>query len=147
MESIDKVVRLGTGQTGGGRHFSVYAHIRYDGAQLSISGVEGPTASGNALGSCGQIVMERPSVKPAPGWTPALVSAFYDVWEAFHLNGMRAACSHQRALGWTYGTHAGQTCFICGYAIGSAWLHETVPEWALDFLAALPDTDITPAWV
>lgn len=38
-------------------------------------------------------------------------------------------------------------CPVCGYKFGSAWLHEDVPEDVLSWLQALPETDITPAWV
>lgn len=38
-------------------------------------------------------------------------------------------------------------CPVCGYKYGSAWNREAVPEDVLQFLAGLPDTDITPAWV
>lgn len=38
-------------------------------------------------------------------------------------------------------------CDVCGYKYGTKWLHEDVPADVLDFLAALPDTDRTPAWV
>jgi hypothetical protein len=34
-----------------------------------------------------------------------------------------------------------------GYSYGSQWLTEEVPEEVLAYLAALPDTTVTPAWV
>ena len=33
------------------------------------------------------------------------------------------------------------------YRYGTAWLKEKVPQEVLDFLVALPETDIQPAWV
>lgn len=38
-------------------------------------------------------------------------------------------------------------CSVCGYKYGSAWLKEEVPQEVVDFLASLPDSTITPAWV
>lgn len=41
----------------------------------------------------------------------------------------------------------GKVCSVCGYKYGSAWLYEPLPQEVVDFLAALPYTDMTPAWV
>lgn len=41
----------------------------------------------------------------------------------------------------------GKPCEVCSYKYGTAWLHEDVPTGVLEWLQALPDTDITPAWV
>lgn len=38
-------------------------------------------------------------------------------------------------------------CPVCGYKYGSEWLKREVPEDVLQWLHALPDTDIKPAWV
>lgn len=38
-------------------------------------------------------------------------------------------------------------CEVCGYKFGTAWLKEEVPQDVLQFLASLPETDKTPAWV
>lgn len=38
-------------------------------------------------------------------------------------------------------------CPECGYKYGSAWLKEAVPAEVIDRLKALPETDVTPAWV
>jgi hypothetical protein len=38
-------------------------------------------------------------------------------------------------------------CPVCGYAYGSAWLKEELPQEVVDFLTALPETDQIPAWV
>ena len=38
-------------------------------------------------------------------------------------------------------------CEVCGYAYGSQWLREEVPADVLAFLAALPESALTPAWV
>ena len=55
IHHIDKVIRFGTKKTTGGRFYSVYARIYYRNGALSITGIEGPLASGNCLGSAGQI--------------------------------------------------------------------------------------------
>ena len=49
------------------------------------------------------------------------------MWKRWHLNGMRSACEHQRELGQTYKSHPDAKCDTCGYALGSAWLHEALP--------------------
>jgi hypothetical protein len=38
-------------------------------------------------------------------------------------------------------------CPVCGYKYGSAWLCEKVPAKVVAWLRALPETDVTPAWV
>lgn len=56
------------------------------------------------------------------------------------------------SLGWVYPKDFDdglltKPCPVCGYKYGSAWLKEDVPEEVINFLKALPDTKITPAWV
>ena len=149
--SINKVVRLGSVKTYAGRSASIYCKIKFKHGKLSISGVEGPLPSGNALGGCGQIDThlrdEQESIKLAPSWTRDMIKRFFEVWSEWHLNDMNAECEHQRAFGWKYTTHSGQSCPTCGYQIGTKWLRREVPEDVLDFLRALPETDKTPAWV
>lgn len=99
---INKTVRIGTVEIGG-RPADVFCRVKFEGGKLSISGVEGPLRNGDARGSCGQIEMHMGNgdgVKPAPGWTPALIQKFLETWRAWHLNDMRAGCEHQRAKGW-----------------------------------------------
>lgn len=147
-QQFEKVVRLGTAKTCGGRHYSIYAKIKFDGKKLSISGVEGPLPSGNCLGGAGQIDMHKPIVETlAPGWSRSTLKRFWDTWARWHLNDMQAACEHQRAKGETYKTHPDAICPDCNYSLGSKWLTEAVPDDVLQFLVALPETDKTPAWV
>lgn len=38
-------------------------------------------------------------------------------------------------------------CPVCGYKYGTSWLKEEVPQEVIDWLFALPDTKVEPAWV
>lgn len=146
--------------------------------RLSITGVDGPLRGGDALGACGQIV--DAVRKCATTWDHDVLLRFCDVWDAWHLNDMRAGCVHQRAMGWMmcpgHADHDQQCaeplmwpvtrppspgsamircqydaimakCPVCGYAYGSAWLYEPVPDAVLDFLESLPDAPTRPAWI
>lgn len=94
------------------RFVPVFARVEYgaDG-RLSISGVVGPRATGNCVGSCGQINMSFKEydkrghmtlndLRLAPGWTRAKLRQFFDIWDRWHLNDMSPMCEHQRAAGW-----------------------------------------------
>jgi hypothetical protein len=100
MNDFTKVYRIGTAKTYGGRFYSIYVKAEYKDGILSITGVEGPLASGNCLGGCGQIDVE---LKPenlyntAPGWTVGSIKRLMEIWDRWHLNDMRAGCEHQRA--------------------------------------------------
>lgn len=154
-----------------GRFYPVFLKVEIKDGTLSISGVEGPTQSGNAHGSCGQIDMEfdhrymkdndkryehpimSSELRFSKGWNSNKWLDLLDVWKNWHLNDMHAECEHQRALGWTYEEHhdketyKGENCPVCGYSIGSAWLKVELPQSVIDFLVSLPDTDRKPAWV
>lgn len=123
---------------------NAFAEINWDGRRLSIHGVVGPQANWNCRGSCGQCVDEIETVEPNADWTPEMVKTFCSVWRRWHLNDMRAGCSHQRWLGIT---EVGKSCPICGYKYGHSWLTEEVPQEVIDWLQSLPDTKIEPAWV
>lgn len=164
-EAFTRTLRPGTVPTWGGGRMSVFVSVKFDGERLSITGVEGPRANGNATGSVGQIAMgyahrdpadndarERTPTGPeafnfAAGWDAEAWLSLLDVWKRWHLNDMRAECEHQRELGWKYETHKGQACPVCGYVIGTEWRRETVPADVLDFLLGLPESDRVPAWV
>lgn len=74
----------------------VFIHIQWDGSELSISGVEGPNANGDCLGSCGQITLGgEHHTDRIPEY-----DRIAEVWAAWHLNDMRPGCEHQRAEGW-----------------------------------------------
>lgn len=90
--TIDKVCRLGSAAEIG----STFIHIQYKGGRLSITGVEGPTASGGARGSCGQIGDHLTVEEYAPGWDAEKLAKLAEIWDRWHLNDMRPGCEHQR---------------------------------------------------
>ena len=174
---MNKVVRLGTAKTYRGRSYSIFCRIKYENGKLSITGVEGPTAGGNAIGACGQIDMhlrsEQHIIKLAPGWSRATLARFFDIWGQWHLNDMKAGTPMQEAY---LIAHASEYEAIkaqsdkCishyewaadvlnkaglnpapdrpGYAYGTKWLSVEVPSDVVEFLESLPDTDRQPAWV
>jgi hypothetical protein len=171
--ALHKTVRLGTVRTYIG-DTSVFCKIDFDGCRLSIIGVEGPKLNGDAVGSCGQIVMHllghEKIITPAPGWTHAMIAQFLTVWDRWHLNDMRAGSPAQHA--WLesnpidpkdcaypeshYDVASARLAaaglnpdpnFNGGYRYGSGWLSEEVPAEVIDWLRGLPDTDAQPAWV
>jgi hypothetical protein len=169
MENFTKVVRLGVYCPGfGGRGFSVFCAIEYKDGRLRITGVEGPLASGNARGGCGQISMHMDSeyldhLVYAPGWNREKAERFIAIWNEWHLNDMKAGTPAQEAElknhtwpGYSV-SHYNWACKVLseaglqpdnGYSYGSAWLKVDVPEDVLEWLLrALPDTDKKPAWV
>jgi hypothetical protein len=100
MEDFTKVVRIGSVEDG--RPHSVFCEIRYQGGNLSISGVEGPLGNGDAIGACGQLDLLQISFSSyAKGWSAELVQRFSDVWKKWHLNDMRPGCEHQVGPEWT----------------------------------------------
>jgi hypothetical protein len=112
MKNFSKVVRIGTTSFYRNSAANVFAKIEFKEGKLSISGVEGPKPNGDAWGGCGQIVMgyagtdkrypKPKTITPAPGWTPEMVARFWQVWERWHLNDMKAGCEHQRGPGWDF---------------------------------------------
>ena len=86
-----------SGSTRGARAF---ACIEYENGKLSICGVVGPTSDGNCRGSAGQCREEIAAGTPAEGWTEDMLKMFSDIWKRWHLNDLKAACEHQRELGW-----------------------------------------------
>lgn len=219
-----------------------FAKIEFENGRLSICGVIGPTASGNARGSCGQCVDEIRLGDPVDGWNKEMLQKFCDIWDQWHLNDMVPYCIHQKELGWDklavkkvtlynyrlrresydrkrsaesaaikalklgisftpteeqvkyatipykitipqeaspeiledyepkksiYPGDEGATfekqlgwlyptdhpdgiltkpCPVCGYKYGTAWKKEEVPQDVIDWLFALPDTEVQPAW-
>jgi hypothetical protein len=95
----ERTYLVGTGDTGKPLHIEIEIRA-HEGKpdELSICGTY-DGASGQILESLGELSPDR----LAPGWTPARVDELRSIWEHWHLNGMHAGCSHQRALGWGHG--------------------------------------------
>jgi hypothetical protein len=168
---FSKVVRIGTINTGWKRprFSSIYLNIKYKDGRLSITGVVGPTRTGNAHGSCGQIIMgfkeydkrgwtTLSALKLAPNWTLGMVRRLFDVWAEWHLNDMQSGTPAQQAYlkrfpvtDYTY-TKACEALKAVdlyedeGHEYGRNWQVVKVPANVLKFLKGLPDTDLTPAW-
>jgi hypothetical protein len=169
MKSFVKVVNPGKVKIGT-RFHEMFVRIEYrPNRELSICGVAGPWHSGNCAGSCGQCDegLEKISVFHK-GWSKEKAGKLRQVWNDWHLNHMRPGCVHQaewdtskmlempdgkeKEAGWvTIDEHPEgllcKPCPVCGYKYGSAWNKEEVPDGVLDWLRALPDTEIHPAWV
>ncbi len=163
MENWNKVVRIGTVEIDA-RPVSVFCKIKMENGTLSITGVEGPKRNGDAVGSCGQIVMslQAPNVTPAPGWKLDTIARFLDIWREWHLNDIQAGTPAQTAALKDMPaakhpvSHYSAACAFLkerglnpdnGYQYGSAWLKVAVPDDVVAWLRALPDTDRKPAWV
>jgi len=80
---------------------NVFCEITFKDGELSIHGVVGPKANGDARGGCGQINMSFAESYPdptfTPPWTRELFDRFMSTWDQWHLNDMRAGCQHQRS--------------------------------------------------
>lgn len=109
---MNKIVRIGTLPAGyPARRVDVFAKIEFKDGKLSISGTVGPMSNGDAHGSSGQFIMSfkeyddrghdtLANIEPAPGWDVASIKRFFDAWDTWHLNDMRAGCEHQRGSDW-----------------------------------------------
>lgn len=173
-----KVVRIGDAPFYTGKSFmAVFVEIEYRAGELSIHGVEGPLASGNAKGACGQIDMHMDgeyldSLRYAKGWTREKVVELLFVWKRWHLNKLKAGSPRQEEflrrnpelVKATYPeSHYDKALKVLGeaglnpdaeylhdgkpYEYGKAWLFETVPNDVIEWLKGLPDSDREPAWV
>lgn len=80
----------------------VFVAVEWDGARLSLSGVEGPLRNGDARGGAGQITEALDRITElGEGWgSHVTVVRLRQLWERWHLNDMRPGCEHQRADGW-----------------------------------------------
>jgi len=83
----------------GGRWVSLWLRIEYKNGGLSISGVEGPLATGNAIGACGQCGINE-SARPTEGYDLATLAKLREVWDRWHLNGTRPYSPEMAAAGW-----------------------------------------------
>jgi len=134
--------------------------------ELSITGVEGPKANGDAFGSCGQCVHSLDELEVLEdGWTPEMVATLRDIWNRWHLNAMRAGTiaqtEHLRTLtfpgypvshfDWAKEQLAAvglqpDTSVDPPYSYGSAWLYEPLPEATLAWLRHLPESTVKYPW-
>jgi len=159
--SYDEFMDRGSGQV------RVFVSIKFDGERLSLTGVEGPKANGDARGGCGQIHMswtdEYLEELASGDLDRRQVRKLRDVWKRWHLNDLRAGTpaqmEHMRGLTfpgypvdhytWTKDelTSAGlQPDPETGYSYGSAWLFEEVPAEVIDWLASLPVSSVPYHW-
>lgn len=95
----ERTYLVGTGDTGKPLHIEIQIRER-DGKpeELSITGTY-DGGGGQIRESLGELSPDR----LAPGWTAAKLDDLRSIWDHWHLNGMRAGCSHQVALGWGHG--------------------------------------------
>lgn len=172
---MKKTIRIGTIPNYNGRALDMFAKIEASEGRLSISGVIGPKRNGDADGSCGQFIMSFKeyhhhghdsitNITPASGWDAETVKRFFDAWDRWHLNDMKAGSVVQEEFlrrnpvvavyPESHYTKASEALAAAGlnpdsdgYKYGSAWKREDVPADVIEFLAGLPDTDKVPAWV
>lgn len=70
----------------------------------------------------------RSVVAPNKGWTIVNLRRMADLAESWHLNDMRAGCSHMPVRSGAYDVHCFDTCSAgTGYRFGRSWLIEEVP--------------------
>lgn len=112
MEAFKRVYRVGTVDGRRGR-CSYYVCAEFDGRKLSLQGVEGPLASGDCLGSCGQARdgLTRDDFEPGEGWTRESAARLSDIWERWHLNDMNASDAAMRRDGWEEEASQEALCF------------------------------------
>lgn len=90
---------VGTGATGKPLHVEIEIRAREGKPdELTITGTY-DGGGGQILESLGQLSADR----LAPGWTSSKLEELRSIWERWHLNGLQAGCTHQRALGWGHG--------------------------------------------
>lgn len=173
---MEKIVCIGAAKPSwSATPYRVYCKIKVEdrpkGRCLSITGVEGPLHNGNAVGGCGQIIMDEWGiVEYAHGWSRGLEEKFRATWKRWHLNDMTSGSPAQEA--WLrenpitavypecHYTKACEALAGAGlnpdsnylhngklYKYGNAWLFEELPKEVIDFLNALPISEHTPAWV
>jgi hypothetical protein len=141
-----------------------FIDISYTNGKLSLTGVEGPKSNGDCVGSAGQIIMSKwaPS-EYTPGYDAQVIVKLREVWDAWHLNDLKAGSPAQEAhlkahpVTATYpeshyekvrdslaaaGLHPDPGYLLNGkpYAYGSAWLAVPVPQDVVDWLFSLPTT-------
>lgn len=56
------------------------------------------------------------------------VSRIAEIWERWHLNALKAGCTHQKQGDYSNHEIAQQVCPHTGYKYGTSWLYEEIPE-------------------
>lgn len=121
MKIINPIMK----KTYGGRSYRVFLKIDFNSTPqnmhpegyFSISGVEGPLPSGNALEGCGQIDIhlkkeDRAEWKYLEGFNDKIMDQIFDIWGKWHLKDI-----------------------------------SEIPEEVKQFILSLPDTKAEPAWI
>lgn len=141
----------------------LYVRASWDGHRLSMVGVAGPKANGDARGSSGQCVDELDEVTIwHHGWDAAKGARLKAIWQRWHLNDMRAGSQVQEdwlranPVEATYPeSHyekasealaaAGLNPDANGYKYGHAWKTEEVPEEIIrELFAFTPSQRVCP---
>jgi hypothetical protein len=111
-----------------------HAPIPADALEVAICGTVWPAKRDGSrdrryrdCAAAGQIIEELRKVGTAR------VQRVADLWDRWHLNGMRPNCSHMATTEYARGL----TCPATGYESGTAWLYESLPA---DVLAELRAT-------
>lgn len=93
---------------------------------------------------------------------PQQFTVLMNIWDYWHLNGLRAGCEHQRAFKdvllqnkivgpeFFYANNYGEVvklsgfgkCPECGYKYGSEWKHERIPLWITEIICDLFDMNV-----
>lgn len=103
MKPFKRVYRIGRVPVWEGKMAGYYVCAEYrEGGELSITAVEGPKSNGDCIGSCGQASdgLTAEGLELGEGWSKASVARLAEIWEAWHLNHMRAYDSAMRADDW-----------------------------------------------
>jgi hypothetical protein len=160
MNAFTRHLHIGRASCG-----EVFVTIKYALGNLSIVGVEGPMADGNARGGCGQIIDALAEITTyAEGWDAAQVAMLRAAWETYHLNDCQAGSPAQTAYlrahpiedRLNHYTKACEALAAVGlnpdpnylhngkpYSYGHAWLRIEVPASVLAMLQSLPEGTAT----
>jgi hypothetical protein len=136
-DPFERNVRVGLLDTGYKSKAVVTVRIKWDGTRLSLVGdIKRPGASD--IDGGGQIHDHLAEIEDIDLSIPAADRDRLKIeWQRWHLNDMRAGCTHQRDARWNM-DQLSQPCPVCGYRFGSAWLTEPVPEEIVEWLRTFP---------
>lgn len=91
---LKRTIEIGTMKDNPDQH--VFIDIDFDGKRLSITG-DIANKNKTQTYACGQISMSlKPEdINPADDWDTLKIARLLNIWNRWHLNGMRAGCEHQ----------------------------------------------------